>query len=128
MPEVSRPPTTISFSRRATAGSSHSNVTPTRSSPRPSAYTISVADGSRDTRRTGSPSLSGGPEQAEGEAAAENRVGEREQQPVAGGQLGADAGRRAGDGRGLHQAQAERLKRARVVADPLPRGDAPLGG
>jgi hypothetical protein len=30
----------------------HRSVTPTRSPPKPSAYTISVADGSRDTRRT----------------------------------------------------------------------------
>src|SRR5216683_2346245 len=52
IPRVSRPPTTTVFSARAAGGSSHSNVTPTRSSPRPSAYTISVADGSRETRRT----------------------------------------------------------------------------
>src|SRR5215472_1979632 len=109
MPLVSRPPTTTVFSARADAGSSHSKVTPTRSSPRPSAYTISVADGSSETRRTAHSSLTrgrggGGPEQAEGETAAEVRVGEREQQPVAGGQPGADAGRRAGDGRGLKQA------------------------
>src|ERR1700724_2733960 len=98
IPDVSRPPTTTSFSARAAAGSSHSNVTPTRSSPRPSAYTISVADGSRDTRRTAYPAWV------------------------------ADAVRRAGHGRGLGQAKAECLKRARVVTGPLPRGDAALGG
>ena len=52
IPLVSRPPTTTVFSIRAAGGSSHSNVTPTRSSPSPSAYTISVAEGSRDTTRT----------------------------------------------------------------------------
>src|ERR1700754_962273 len=52
MPFVSRPPTTTVFSVRAPAGSSHSNVTPTRSSPSPKAYTISVAEGSNDTTLT----------------------------------------------------------------------------
>src|SRR5215472_13206751 len=52
MPLVSRPPTTMVFSALAAGGSSHSKVTPTRSSPRPSAYTISVADGSSETTHT----------------------------------------------------------------------------
>ena len=37
IPLVSRPPTTTTFSARAAGGSSHSKVTPARSSPRPSA-------------------------------------------------------------------------------------------
>src|SRR5689334_4052169 len=52
MPRVSRPPTTTRFSTRARGGSSHSKVTPTSCSPRPRAYTISVADGNNDTKRT----------------------------------------------------------------------------
>ena len=40
---------------RACSGKSHSKLTPWRSSPRPSAKTISVADGSSETILTGSP-------------------------------------------------------------------------
>ncbi len=37
---------------RASGGKSHSKLTPTTSSPAPSAYRISVAEGSNDTIRT----------------------------------------------------------------------------
>lgn len=50
--DASRPDEDTTRLPRASGGKSHSNVTPCRSSPRPRANTISVADGSSETMRT----------------------------------------------------------------------------